>query len=508
MDQQQQQQIHKLHKEGKTLREIAQQLQYHHKTISKYLKQMGAKITNKGNTGKLLPITQLTYKTIKDRDQIITSEYQKGIGSTSIARNLNISKRTVLRILKKNNIKCNNKYTKSRPSKQVVKEKYTSGIRIEKIALQHNVPDYVIRQQLGDLIRTPGETMSQLRGLEKKITRLYQDGLSTYDIADVLGLSHAESIRKFVKKQGLTRSNAEIRKLTAIKLSSQSYKSRPEKKLYTILNKLNIKFEDQYPLDGWNFDFKIANTLLEIQSYWHLLPGRIQRDKKKAKAAKQHNFNLIYLWEHQLKNEEFLEEFLLYQLSLKVPAGFNFCDIKIKKDRIAASGLMQWHYCQKIGRYGHEYVAYLGDIPIATCVFASILRKQTATKQKVGHNEILELSRFVIHPSYHKKNFGSWLISRCSKMLKKDLPNTKKLIAFSDTTYNHNGNIYRASNWTLDGEIPSDYWYVTPTRSIKHKKTVWNAAKKENLIESTYASKYRLQKVFGMPKFRFIKDLD
>ena len=49
---------------------------------------------------------------------------------------------------------------------------------------------------------------------------------------------------------------------------------------------------------------------------------------------------------------------------------------------------------------------------------------------------------------------------------------------------------------------------VTNITSIKHKKTVWNAAKKDNLTELEFSTRHKLQKVYGMPKHRFIKTLN
>jgi transposase-like protein/GNAT superfamily N-acetyltransferase len=507
MEHQTLQHIIELYKQKLPVRKIAQETGYHHKTISKHLKKLGYTIVNKGNT-KTKTITPIQYKEHEQEHLIISLYIKDRIGSPTIAKKLGISKAKVLKILKTNNIKRNNSYKKSRPLKKEVKQLYKKGASIETIANQFNVPDYVISKILGKTRRTPGQTMSSVRGFENKITKLYQDGLSSYDIADILGFNNAEAIIKLLKKTAITRSKEEVRKLTAIKLSNPSYQSKPEKIVEQLLLDLEFKIERQFPLNGWNFDFKINNTLIEIQSYWHRLPNRIQKDKVKAKIAKQHNYNLFYIWESQLKNLDLVKELLLYQLNPKTPVCFSFSNIEIKENRQDAKQLMKWHYHQKIGQFKHEYVAYLDHKPIAACVFSSIIRKQIAKKQSVNHTEILELSRFVIHPDYHKRNFSSWLLSRCIKRLKKEEPQIKKLIAFSDTTYNHQGYIYRATNWHHDGIIPSDYWYVTPTRSIKHKKTVWNAAKKDNLTESEFSARHKLQKVYGMPKHRFIKTLN
>lgn len=77
------------------------------------------------------------------------------------------------------------------------------------------------------------------------------------------------------------------------------------------------------------------------------------------------------------------------------------------------------------------------------------------------------------------------------------------LISFADTTHNHFGTIYKASNWILDGEVTPDYWYADDRGYICHKKTLWNKAKKNNMTETEYCIKHNYQKVHGEKKLRF-----
>jgi hypothetical protein len=114
------------------------------------------------------------------------------------------------------------------------------------------------------------------------------------------------------------------------------------------------------------------------------------------------------------------------------------------------------------------------------------------------------LSRFAIHPSYQKRNFASFMISRSIRIVRTEKPGVKRLISFSDTTYNHNGTIYKASNWTLDGVVRPDYWYVDQDGYVCHKKTLWNKAKQMSMTELEYCNKYKYKRVFGGEKKRFL----
>jgi hypothetical protein len=82
-----------------------------------------------------------------------------------------------------------------------------------------------------------------------------------------------------------------------------------------------------------------------------------------------------------------------------------------------------------------------------------------------------------------------------------------KLVSFADTTHNHLGIIYKACNWTKDGEVTPDYWYSDNLGYVCHKKTLWNHAKKMQMTESEYCRRFNYIKVWGNKKHRFIYDL-
>jgi hypothetical protein len=78
------------------------------------------------------------------------------------------------------------------------------------------------------------------------------------------------------------------------------------------------------------------------------------------------------------------------------------------------------------------------------------------------------------------------------------------IISYCDTTYNHDGAIYKACNFTLDGEVDPDYWYSSPDGWIMHKKTLYNHARSLKMDETSFAEKLGYKKVWGSKKLRFI----
>ena len=93
--------------------------------------------------------------------------------------------------------------------------------------------------------------------------------------------------------------------------------TEPERQLVQIFNELGIEFETQKIVGGKIFDFFTAtgNLLLEVDGdYWHaygLLPEEmngmqrksVKNDKRKNIIAKGYGYELIRIWEHELKNE-------------------------------------------------------------------------------------------------------------------------------------------------------------------------------------------------------------
>lgn len=499
----------------KSIEEIGNIVGLSRKTIRKILVNNNVKLRSRSETLKITKknnkvINTINYKSNCERDKIIIEQYNLGIGSYIISKSLNISKKTVLSVLKKNNISRNNKYNKHINIDDVIK-RYYAGESFNDISKDYDVCTQTINNNVSDLInkRSPGETMFSLLGKEDEIIKLYNQEYSSYDIAEYFNIKNPDIISGFLKKKGLLRNKEEIRKIVSKKLAKrQVFKSRPQKILEQLLTNKNITFDSEYALDGWNFDIKINNILIEIQSYWHKLPGRINKDRLKKKLAEENNYKLYYLWENQFADIEFIDNFIEYIVSNNhAEFDFNNVVVSVCDYNEAKKCISKWHYIGKIGNCSIALKAEINGETIAVCTFGSVTRIETAIKQGVLPSEILELSRFVIHPKYHKKNFGSYFISKCIKYIKKNYENIKLLVSFADMSYNHEGIIYKASNWVYDGQTSPNYWYVKDGRTIVHKKSVWNKAKKDNIPINEYVKNNGLVKVIGEKKNRYIYKL-
>ena len=291
--------------------------------------------------------------------------------------------------------------------------------------------------------------------------------------------------------------------------------------LYSLLDDLHISYEKEFPIGiESNFDcvifphdsLKIKSPLvIEVQGDWyHSLPKKITRDKQKATYLSRYfpDYDLKYLWEHEFNNKDRVVNLLRYWLGLAVPdrVVFDLRDVKVLviDFKVAELFISKYHYAGRVGRSGFNIGFYIGEVLVAVCVFANPVRQEVAIKQGFRYKEVFELTRFAIHPGYQLKNFASFCIGWAIRLVRRDRPEIKCLVSFADSTFNHDGVIYRACNWRLDGEVAPDYWYIDENNYVCHKKTLWNKASQMKLTEGAYCIRFNYKKVWGGKKLRYI----
>lgn len=289
--------------------------------------------------------------------------------------------------------------------------------------------------------------------------------------------------------------------------------------LYSILDDLGIKYFREYNnqdddpqviIGPYNFDCLVPreglpDLLIECQGdYWHSIDENRIRDKQKASYIENHfstQYELKYLWEHEFYCKDRIAELLLYWTGAtkQYVCDFSFknVDIRIALAKDYKLLLSKYHYLPNAGRGGIAYGAYLNNEIIAVCVFSPLVRQNLPWDPQSSR----ELSRLCIHPRYQKKNFASWFVSRCIRYLNKKY---KYIISYCDTTFNHNGAIYKACNFRFDGDVKPDYWYADEHGWVMHKKTLYNHARSLGVTESEFAKEHQYKKIYGKKKLRFI----
>ncbi len=303
-------------------------------------------------------------------------------------------------------------------------------------------------------------------------------------------------------KEKLTKTLAENRNPTNIELS-----------LYNILESLGVIFfkESANTCFGhWSFDCLVPkqgnmykNLLIECQGdYWHELAKKQVRDRQKFTFIEKYfpDYEIIYVWEHEFAIPLRVADRLRIKLCKNIEhEKFNFADCVIRECTKAEikEFLDAYHY---IGgrRSGICVGCYLNGKLIAAAMFSKPVR------QNIDFNQpYRELSRLCIHPSYHKKNFASWFLSKTWRYVDCNL-----VISYADTTMGHTGAVYKASGFQFLYEVRQDYWYVDDGNRVVNKKTVYDRASKYSMKESEYVEKYNLIRKWGGKKLCFAKYLD
>jgi hypothetical protein len=292
------------------------------------------------------------------------------------------------------------------------------------------------------------------------------------------------------------------------RLTQRDNVSRPQQLLYDLLQSLNIKFikESKETLRGfYSFDcmiekyYKDYNLLIEVQGdYWHSLDRVRNNDRRKFNFLDKYyqNDHLIYVWEHEFNNVDNIKDRILSKLRLNATTDYSFDELIIKEVSYdeAKKILDAYHYLGA-ARGGIAYGAYLNDELVICVLFSSLIRQNISHK----YNDAIEISRICVNPTYRKYNLVSWFISRAIDSIDYDT-----FIAYSDLTVGHFGSVYKALNFKLDHYVESDYWYIGQDNSILHKKTLYNRAIRNNMVESQYAEHHGYIKQYGGRKICFV----
>lgn len=469
-----------------------------------------------------------------DLEQLRHEYENDGLSLRALAKKYNTSKITIKRKLNKlgvnvlsssDFIKKHNKQHVKQSSKRYdydddILKLYEEGKSINDIVNEYDLSEYKVRKIITERRKIDKDYIS------KKFSTIYDkvkpdwinycnlyklyhnDKWSITDIANHYGYD-AEAIRQAFIKYGIIR--RETSEATFLHNKANGYTSGLEKVVKRILDDNNVKNEKFFDC-GFEFDLLVNNKLLlEINGlYTHLYDdSKISRDKEKKEhwlKNLSHKYDYEIIWEHQIQSVGSVYDILNNLLQ--------FDKINIDKSLLSfrkISFLDSDLFCKAYHYYGNTrkgdyYGAFYGDILIAVSVYSSVTRKQSADRLNIETNKIRELSRFCINQSYRSHNLASFILSKFERLFKKDNKEVCCLLSFADQTMGHVGTIYKATNWTIDGETKESYYYES--NGMKwHKKTIWQHAKNLNIKESELAEMFKLNKINTLKKIRYVKYL-
>ncbi len=303
-------------------------------------------------------------------------------------------------------------------------------------------------------------------------------------------------------------------KMAIIRANQSNKPSKPQLMLYRYLDDLGVIYYKEGPdtrVGKYVLDCVIPsingskNIIIECQGdHWHgswnIVKKRSDQGKFTYISRFYSDYELMYIWEHEFYAKDRVLDRLKLKLGLQIETkNFDFKDVVLKQPttKEVNSFLDSYHYIGK-GRGGEVIGAYLNNEFIACVVYSAPLRQNTAGQFGLKDNEVRELSRLCIHPSYHKRNFASWLIARTIKRF------NCLIIAYSDMTVAHNGAIYKAAGFELHHEVDPDYWYVDSDNCAMKKRTLYGRASKMSMTENEFAETYGYAKQWGGKKYCYI----
>ena len=157
----------------------------------------------------------------------------------------------------------------------------------------------------------------------------------------------------------------------------------------------------------------------------------------------------------------------------------------------------EWHYSKNINGLISDYCFKLldGDDIIGGMIYGRIAMAGVWKKYADNENELTELRRLCCIDDT-PKNTESYFIGHTLRWLRKNT-SLKRVVSYADTTYNHSGTIYKASNFknigmTAKGRVImyNDRRYHDKTVRTKYKGELKPFAKKIKAALETGEAEY------------------
>ena len=152
----------------------------------------------------------------------------------------------------------------------------------------------------------------------------------------------------------------------------------------------------------------------------------------------------------------------------------------------------KWHYSKNINGLNISYVfgLFYKQYLIGAIIYGSLSMANTWQKYGTDETDVVELKRLCCIDAT-KKNTESFFIAKTIKFLKK-YSNYKTIVSYADPYFNHQGTIYKASNFTHEG-FTAKSKVILYKNKIYHDKTIRSVDDQKRLKPFTYEIKRALQ---------------
>ena len=172
--------------------------------------------------------------------------------------------------------------------------------------------------------------------------------------------------------------------------------------------------------------------------------------------------------------------------------GLHYMYQMIKKvEKISNFECKDWiinkHYAKRMCSISYAYGLFIDGVLNGVCTFGSPPSRSLCIGVCGVDNahKVYELNRFIINDN--EKNISSFFIAKCLKLLPKDLI----IVSYADTSKNHHGYIYQASNWIYTGLSAKRTERYDINNPNKHSKTI---TQQKGIVYKDLAVRQRPQK--------------
>jgi len=158
------------------------------------------------------------------------------------------------------------------------------------------------------------------------------------------------------------------------------------------------------------------------------------------------------------------------------------CTVRRIKREDTRTFLYFIHYARRMPQITYAFGLFENNNLIGVCTFGypaspSLIKSLL----KDSENKILlELNRLCLKPEYNGKNYGSYFVSKCLKLL----PNETYVVSYADSGWSHCGYVYQATNWLYTGKQEERFAKYCNGKHARHQERFDSEYKQ--LISSKY----------------------
>ena len=284
----------------------------------------------------------------------------------------------------------------------------------------------------------------------KYLDKAKQTGLEKYGGPNPM---HDEDVKNKVKQTCLEKYGVEWNCMRPEAKNSRNFNSKPNEEFKNLLEQNNIPYEREFKIDNRLYDFKVGDTLVEINPSpthninWNPYGGKIIDNMyhfTKTINGKSHGYNVINVWDW---DDVYKIIYIINRNKIKI--GARCCEVREISNKKCNEFLNKYHLQNSCKSQKIKIGLYYKDILLGVMTFG---------KPRYNKNYDWELLRLCYHKDYNIIGGSEKMFSYFIKTY-----NPNNILTYCDMS-KFNGNIYKKLGFqTLKTIKPSKHWYNCKT---------------------------------------------